>query len=92
MTEFRIPVSSQGQITLPKPVRERLGIKSGKPSRVTIHVRGDGAVVIEPEPTVDSLFGILKPASPVKPANIYEIREALVHERMRTLGYASKAD
>lgn len=92
-SEFRrIPVSSQGQVTLPKPIRERLGVTAGGSIRINFIVNPEGQIVIEPEPTVDDLFGILKPSAAVKPANIYELREAIVDERLRELGYSPKND
>ncbi|CQR70287.1 SpoVT / AbrB like domain protein [Sporomusa ovata DSM 2662] len=88
LVEFRrIPVSSQGQVTLPKAVRERLGIMAGGSQRINIFVKPDGTIVIEPEPTIDDLFGILKPAAPMKPANIEELRGAMANESATRLGY-----
>lgn len=55
----RIPVSSQGQITLPKPLREKLGIKSGTTARLNFVLKSDGTIIVEPTPSADSLFGIL---------------------------------
>jgi AbrB family looped-hinge helix DNA binding protein len=93
LTEFsHIPVSSQGQVTLPKAVRERLGVKVGSSNRVNIVIRTDGTIVIEAEPTVDSLFGILKPLKSLEPANAYELREEIINERVRDLGYTPKND
>jgi len=53
-------VTSKGQITLPKRIRERLGVKPG--DRVAFRERPDGSIVVEAE-TVDllDLFGMLKP-------------------------------
>lgn len=45
-------LTSKGQITLPKPIRERLGLTTG--DRVAFRERPDGSVVLEPE-TVDLL-------------------------------------
>jgi len=87
---LRIPVSSQGQVTLPKPIRERLGVKTGGVGRINILVRTDGVIVIEPEPTVEGLFATLKPKVAVKPATIYELREGINNERLRELGYSPK--
>lgn len=93
LTEFsHIPVSSQGQVTLPKPIRERLGVKAGGSNRVNFVIRMDGTVVIEPQPTVDSLFGMLKPSKHLKPANADEFREEIINERFRDLGYTPKND
>jgi len=53
-------VTSKGQITIPKAVREELGLTEG--DRVAFRVLEDGSVVVEPE-TVDllDLKGALKP-------------------------------
>jgi AbrB family looped-hinge helix DNA binding protein len=86
----RIPVSSQGQITLPKPLREKLGIKSGSTARVNFVLKADGTIIIEPTPTADSLFGILgaeAKAKQVPPVNAYDVREEIGDERLRELGY-----
>lgn len=92
-TEFsHIPISSQGQVTLPKPIRECLNIKAGGSNRINIVIRKDGTIVIEPEPTVDNLFGVLKPSKSLNPANVYELREEINNERFRDLGYTSKND
>jgi antitoxin PrlF len=51
-------VTIKGQVTIPKPIRDRLGLKPG--SRVRFRVRDDGATVIEaegnPEPDVFERF------------------------------------
>jgi antitoxin PrlF len=54
-------VTSKGQITIPKGVRETVGLQAGH--RVSFEVREDGVVEMHPE-TVDlmSLCGIIKPA------------------------------
>jgi antitoxin PrlF len=53
-------VTSKGQITLPKQIRERLGLETG--DRVSFRAQPDGTVVLEPE-TVDllSLRGRVRP-------------------------------
>jgi antitoxin PrlF len=40
-------VTSKGQITLPKPVRDKLGLRPG--DRVAFREREDGTIVVEPE-------------------------------------------
>ena len=54
-------LTSKGQITLPKLIRERLGLTTG--DRVAFRERPDGSVVLEPE-TVDlaSLRGRIRPS------------------------------
>jgi AbrB family looped-hinge helix DNA binding protein len=53
-------ITSKSQITLPKEVREKLGVKPG--DRVAFREDAEGRIVVEAE-TVDllSLYGILKP-------------------------------
>jgi AbrB family looped-hinge helix DNA binding protein len=53
-------ISSKGQVTIPKEVRDTLGLEVG--DRLAFEVREDGVVEIHPE-TVDimSLCGIIKP-------------------------------
>lgn len=91
MKEYRrIPVSSQGQVTLPKALREQLGVSSNKPTHINIFVKSDGLITIEAEPAVEQLFGILKTGAGMKPANMCELREVMANERTRKLGYNSK--
>ncbi len=53
-------LTSKGQITIPKRVREALGVRTG--DRLAFRVQEDGKVLMEAE-TVDlmSLRGVLKP-------------------------------
>jgi antitoxin PrlF len=53
-------VTSKGQITVPKRIRERLGVRPG--DRIVFRERDDGSVVVEAE-TVDllSLRGAVRP-------------------------------
>ena len=91
LVEFRrIPVSKQGQVTLPKAVREHLGVTSGGSGRINIFVKPDGLIVLESEPTVDNLFGILKTSAPMTSADIHQLRGAMSNERTKRLGYDSK--
>ena len=56
----RATVTSKGQITIPKEIREALGLHAG--DRISFRLREDGVVEIHPE-TLDllSLIGALKP-------------------------------
>jgi len=67
-------MTSKGQITIPKDVRETLGLEAGH--RVSFEVRPDGVVEIHPE-NVDllSLCGIFKPA--VRGATLEDMGEAI---------------
>jgi hypothetical protein len=50
----------------------------------------DGTIIVEPTPTADSLFGILgaeAKAKQIAPVNAYDVREEIVDDRLRELGY-----
>jgi antitoxin PrlF len=66
-------ITSKGQITIPKAVRELLGLEPG--DRVAFRVV-DNAAVVEPE-TVDlkELFGVLRPQ--VKGVGVGDMEAAL---------------
>ena len=59
-------VTSKGQVTIPKPVRDRLGIKPG--SAVDFRMEADGRVVLlkvdgsRPKNRFDAVRGILGPS------------------------------
>jgi AbrB family looped-hinge helix DNA binding protein len=67
-------VTSKGQITIPKEVRDAVGLDTGK--RVSFRVRSDGVVEMRPD-DVDllSLCGMLKPR--VKGVTLEEMDEAV---------------
>lgn len=70
----RTTLTSKGQITLPKEVREQLGLKSG--DRVEIYVDHDGRAVIERTLTLEELARVLP--RPEKALSVEEINEAIV--------------
>jgi antitoxin PrlF len=74
-------ITSKGQITLPKVVRERLQLEAG--DNVYFDIREDGAVVLvaRNEP-IERLFGLLKDKSQARgPLTIEEMNPAsLDHE------------
>ena len=74
-------VTSKGQITIPKAVRDELGLREG--DRVAFRILDDGRVVVEPE-TVDllQLRGILKPQC--KGVTLADMDQAIRTEAGRT--------
>jgi len=53
-------VSSKGQVTIPKKVREALGLHAG--DQLSFELREDGVVEIHPDPVdLMSLCGVIKP-------------------------------
>lgn len=76
-------VTIKGQATIPKPIRDHLGLKPG--DKVKFFIHPDGSVVLLPTRPISSLRGILKDPKR-KPVTIEEMREAVVagaNERFR---------
>jgi len=68
-------VTSKGQATIPKEIREHLGLRPG--SRVKFFIHPNGSVVLLPELPVTALRGMLH--RPVQqPVTIEEMHEAVV--------------
>ncbi|MEJ2583336.1 MAG: type II toxin-antitoxin system PrlF family antitoxin [Acidobacteriota bacterium] len=67
-------LTSKGQVTIPKAVREELGLKDG--DQVAFRVLEDGTVIVEPE-TIElaDLQGVLKPKK--KGVSIADMDEAI---------------
>jgi AbrB family looped-hinge helix DNA binding protein len=51
-------ITEKGQTTVPKEIRDALGVKSGQ--RLQWEVAGNGTVRVRPEPSALALFGSLK--------------------------------
>ncbi|MDE2258347.1 MAG: AbrB/MazE/SpoVT family DNA-binding domain-containing protein [Xanthomonadaceae bacterium] len=65
-----LSVTSKGQVTIPRDVRQKLGIRAG--SKVRFRVAGDRAEMVRvstPTPVVGSGFGLLKSKRRSVPAN-----------------------
>lgn len=75
-------ISSKGQITLPKAIREALQVDTG--DRVLFVVREDGVVELRPE-TVDilDLVGILVPTSG-QTATVEQMKDAIRNAAAKT--------
>ena len=56
-TSFTLKISSQGQLTLPRGLRERLHVLPG--SRITVAVIDGGTLQISNEPPIAKYFGKL---------------------------------
>jgi antitoxin PrlF len=65
-------ITSKGQATIPKAVREHLGLKPG--DRVKFFVHPDGSVVLLPKLPVTAMRGMLKTT---RRATIEEMDEAI---------------
>jgi antitoxin PrlF len=73
-------ITTKGQITIPKVVREALHLQVG--DKVYFDVRDDGTVVLRARNApVESLFGLLKGKSKLKrPLRIEEMNPASIDE------------
>ena len=82
-------VTQKGLITVPSDIRRELGIKTGSKVRFT---RKGRAVLIEAveEPTVDSLFGILKAPKGRGVVDIDAAIEAAKTQRTRNLKHGTR--
>jgi antitoxin PrlF len=65
-------LTSKGQATIPKLIRDHLQLKPG--DRVKFFIHPDGSVVLLPKRPVSALRGIIKP--PRRPVSIDEMNEA----------------
>ena len=66
-------ITTKGQTTLPKPVRDALGVRPGDRVRYLIV---DGDVRILPVRSIDRLFGALRADGP--PATLDDMERAIV--------------
>lgn len=78
-----ITVTSKGQITLPKRIRDRLALKIG--DRLRVSADRHGRVTLDREPAVTNLYGVLNRLAPVRPAPLDDMRVAVRHRAARTL-------
>ena len=75
-------LTSKGQITIPREVRERLHLKTG--SRVDFIVEASGQVVLKPlDSSFRSIRGIVR-SRRKRPVSIKEMNEAIAQGYSRT--------
>lgn len=70
-------LTSKGQITLPKAIRERLALKQG--DRLMVAAESDGRITLERErqPPTDSAYGLLRRLAKKRPVSVAEMRAAV---------------
>ncbi len=68
---------SNGQITLPKDILDRLALKPG--DRFRVAVKSEGILLLERDqsPRIDDAFGMLRHLARRKPVTITEMSEAI---------------
>jgi len=79
----RSTMSSKGQVTVPKEIRDKLRLRPGDRLIFTLDRKGNVLVRPETEPPLGRLAGLLKHLSPARPATIEEMR-AGVRARARS--------
>lgn len=71
-------ITSKGQLTLPKSVRESTGTRTG--DRLEVTVAKDGAIVLRPiRGSVEQLFGLLRREGQ-EPVSVEEMDEAIAEQ------------
>lgn len=70
-------LTSKGQLTVPREVRERLGVSQG--DRLSFRFDEHGRLFLEPEkgPSLERLFGLLKHRAPKRPVSVEEMDEGI---------------
>jgi AbrB family looped-hinge helix DNA binding protein len=70
-------LTSKGQITLPKSIRDRLALKVGDRLRVSTDRHGRVTLDRERGPAAGDLYGALERLAPATPASIEDMRAAV---------------
>ena len=71
---MELAITAKGQATIPKAIREHLGLKPG--DRIKFFLHPNGSVVLLPKLPASALRGIVKPRQP--PVTIEEMEEAAI--------------
>ena len=75
-----VKISTKGQVTIPRVVREQLKLAAG--DKVTFIVKEDGTVAVEPLINLRSLVGFIK--TRIKDVSIEDINSAISEEGSKT--------
>ena len=79
-------ITEKGQVTIPKPIREKVGAHEG--DRIRFRLRYDGTVVVETAAVHQELSGKLKRyASKEKTVDADQLKEKRELARAKELGY-----
>jgi antitoxin PrlF len=70
-------LTSKGQVTIPKEVRDTLGLKMG--DRLMFKIEGDGKLVVQriEKGSLDELFGMLRHLARGRPMTVEEMHESI---------------
>ncbi|HEY5226757.1 MAG TPA: type II toxin-antitoxin system PrlF family antitoxin [Methylovirgula sp.] len=79
-------ITTKGQATIPKVIRDHLGLTPG--DRVKFFIHPDGTVVLLPKLPASALRGIIKKRQ--KPATLAEMDEAIAMGALEGFGRARR--
>jgi len=77
-------LTSKGQVTIPKPIRDRLRLKVGDRLLFTLDNRGAIKVQREKCEKTESLQGLLRHLARKQPVTLQEMRNAVLQRAART--------
>jgi len=70
-------LTSKGQVTLPKAIRDRLALSQGDRLRVEVDTRGRVTLAREPAPPTNRIYGLLRQLAKKRPVSAADMRAAL---------------
>lgn len=70
-------LTSKGQVTIPKAIRERLGLSEG--DTLEFSVDNKGRIVARPSPREKGLCGVLRDFAPRRAVTVDEMNAAIRH-------------
>lgn len=68
-------LTSKGQVTVPKKIRDRLGLKEG--DKLEFKVEERERLVVRPRRTNDKVLGALRDFAPDEPVTVEEMNKAV---------------
>ena len=80
-------LTSKGQVTVPKVIRDRFDLKEG--DQLEFAVEETGRIVLRPSRHGDGVTGVLRDYAPEKPVSVEAMREAV---RRRAASKAGRTD
>jgi len=83
-------VTSKGQVTIPKEIRERLGLREGDRLIFTFDENGNVSVRAERPVDLDAVQGVLHHLARARPVSVAEMRQA-VRRRAAKQGLGRRA-
>lgn len=72
---YTAPISSKGQIVLPKPIRDRLNLKTADRLNISLEA---GSIIVRPIAQTETVFGMFEPKGKI---NLQEMTAAIRNAR-----------